>query len=339
MADTDAPSPGIWERIKQHRALQWGLAYSGGALALAQGYDVFSNTFGWPVLLGRVFMATLSAGLPVTLIVARCWNDRRRGLITAGAITVASIFVVFIAVTTPRPAEKSGTGPPLIITRQPEAARLYIDGKRLPTGATVSANRGQQLVAVAPGFYGEVREISASDTKIVVSLQPLTLPGANEYERFLNLADADITAKIEPRDIETVGDRTLRTALQSKLLRQQGDDAALEALIRDVETLARLGDSRAAVAMLLMESIRTGQVQRSSITEGLVAAGERGDAMASFFTAVALRDALSQTESEISASDPDFQAYCSRISRAVKQGWAEVARKYLTLDGCESVSP
>lgn len=69
-----------------------------------------------------------------------------------------------------------------------EAAFLYIDGKRLPIGTTVSANRGQQLVAAAPSCYGEVGELSASDTKITVSLQPLTLLGSNQAHKLRELA-------------------------------------------------------------------------------------------------------------------------------------------------------
>jgi len=49
----------IWERIKDHKILQWGLAYVGAALAIAHGQELMAHAFAWPGSVGRVVIALL----------------------------------------------------------------------------------------------------------------------------------------------------------------------------------------------------------------------------------------------------------------------------------------
>ena len=60
-----AESP--WARIKEHKVLQWCVAYLGASLALAHGQDLLSHTFHWPELIGRILIGTLIVGCPVRL--------------------------------------------------------------------------------------------------------------------------------------------------------------------------------------------------------------------------------------------------------------------------------
>lgn len=50
----------FWARVKEHKIIQWGLAYLGAALALAHGQHLLAEEFHWPDVLGRIFMGELT---------------------------------------------------------------------------------------------------------------------------------------------------------------------------------------------------------------------------------------------------------------------------------------
>ncbi len=58
---------GFWTRVKDHKVLQWGLAYAGAALAIADGEGLMAHAFAWPDSVGRIVVAVLLLGLPVAL--------------------------------------------------------------------------------------------------------------------------------------------------------------------------------------------------------------------------------------------------------------------------------
>src|ERR1700741_5148611 len=61
---------GVWDRAKEHKVLQWGLAYLGAGLALAHGAELLGHTFHWPETAQRLIMAVLIVGLPLALTLA-----------------------------------------------------------------------------------------------------------------------------------------------------------------------------------------------------------------------------------------------------------------------------
>jgi TolB-like protein len=87
-----AESP--WARIKEHKVLQWCVAYLGASLALAHGQDLLSHTFHWPELIGRILIGTLIVGLPV--VIALAWYHGHKGVthVSAGEMTVVSVMLV-----------------------------------------------------------------------------------------------------------------------------------------------------------------------------------------------------------------------------------------------------
>jgi TolB-like protein len=94
---TAPPAPaakGAWERIKEHKVLQWSLAYLGAALALAHGQELLSQTYHWPELVARLLMGVLIVGFPIALAIA--WYHGHKGLrqIGTGELTVISILIV-----------------------------------------------------------------------------------------------------------------------------------------------------------------------------------------------------------------------------------------------------
>jgi TolB-like protein len=84
----------IWERVREHKIIQWGIAYLGGALALAQGEELVARAFAWPESVDRVVVLLLILGLPVALTIA--WYHGHRGLqrITQGELAIVSVLIL-----------------------------------------------------------------------------------------------------------------------------------------------------------------------------------------------------------------------------------------------------
>jgi adenylate cyclase len=87
MTETPAPAEaapvqasflqGVWERIKQHKVVQWTLAYLALAYTLLHGAELLQNSLGWPHAAVRVTALLLIVGVPVVIIVA--WYHGARG--------------------------------------------------------------------------------------------------------------------------------------------------------------------------------------------------------------------------------------------------------------------
>lgn len=84
----------LWERVKAHKIIQWGLAYLGASLAIGQGHQLIADAYGWPATADRILIAVLIVGFPVALTLA--WYHGHRGLksISAGELTIISILVL-----------------------------------------------------------------------------------------------------------------------------------------------------------------------------------------------------------------------------------------------------
>jgi serine/threonine-protein kinase len=85
---------GIWERIKDHKVLQWGVAYLGGALAVGQAQELLANAFAWPSIVGRLVVVALIVGLPIALTVA--WYHGHRALrgVSVGELSILSALLL-----------------------------------------------------------------------------------------------------------------------------------------------------------------------------------------------------------------------------------------------------
>jgi len=70
-----------WERIKQHKVVQWTLAYLALAYTLLHGAELLGNSLGWSHGLLRVFTLLLIMGVPVVIIVS--WYHGARGITVA----------------------------------------------------------------------------------------------------------------------------------------------------------------------------------------------------------------------------------------------------------------
>jgi TolB-like protein len=77
-----APPANFWARIKEHKVLQWSLAYLAAALALAHAQDLVAHAFGWPGITSRIAILVLAVGFPVAVTLA--WYHGHKGLRRVG---------------------------------------------------------------------------------------------------------------------------------------------------------------------------------------------------------------------------------------------------------------
>jgi TolB-like protein/tetratricopeptide (TPR) repeat protein len=84
----------LWRRSKDHKLIQWALAYVGAALAIAHGQELMATAFEWPHAVGRVVMVLLVLGLPLALTLA--WYHGHKGLkrFSAGEATIIALLLL-----------------------------------------------------------------------------------------------------------------------------------------------------------------------------------------------------------------------------------------------------
>jgi predicted Ser/Thr protein kinase len=227
----------------------------------------------------------------------------------------------------------------ITLNKVPSSARIFVDNTETQ-GSQVNLAPGEhQLVALAPHYFGEsmrLRLEPGSDIRSVsFALDPTSLPTPSELERFSQLADAKTLTEA---DLSELADRTFQLVLRAKYLNANGKAEGLSALVGNIDSLRRLGDSRAAVAAFLLDSVHAGHIGRAQVTQSLIDASNEGDAMASLFLAVSFRDSMNLAPSGVMPSDPMFRQYCDRLRLASKQGWDDVAAEYMQRDHCSGAA-
>jgi serine/threonine-protein kinase len=84
----------FWARVRDHKIIQWAVAYLGASLAVGQGHQLVAGAFQWPDTAGRILVVALIVGFPVALTLA--WYHGHRGLksVTTGELTIISILML-----------------------------------------------------------------------------------------------------------------------------------------------------------------------------------------------------------------------------------------------------
>jgi TolB-like protein/Flp pilus assembly protein TadD len=81
-------------RLKQHKLVQWAIAYVAAAFALLQGIDIVAQQFGWPEGVRRGITLGLVVGFFVTLVLA--WYHGERG---AQRVTGTELLIIGLVLT------------------------------------------------------------------------------------------------------------------------------------------------------------------------------------------------------------------------------------------------
>lgn len=91
-----APEPGLFDRLKRHKVIEWTLAYAAAAYTLLHGLEMLSTAQEWPHLIVRLASLVLIFGTPVVSLLA--WYHGARGLRKVSGPELALLTVLlFIA--------------------------------------------------------------------------------------------------------------------------------------------------------------------------------------------------------------------------------------------------
>lgn len=139
------PKRDLWGEIKDHKAIQWALAYCGVALGIAQAQEVFVEAFEWPVAVSRGIILALIAGFPIALTVAWYHGHRALRRVSVGEFSILSVLLLvgalLFAIALPRDDDTE-----LATTAAPATAAPAVAPSVAVDGATPLPNK----IAVLP---------------------------------------------------------------------------------------------------------------------------------------------------------------------------------------------
>ena len=123
--DPEQPTPSSAEpplrrdfraRVKDHKVMQWGLAYLGAALAIGEAEQLLSSAFEWPNVVNRAVLAALIAGFPIALTVAWYHGHRALRRVSMGELSILTVLffagALLFAIALPRADAPSASGSP-----------------------------------------------------------------------------------------------------------------------------------------------------------------------------------------------------------------------------------
>ena len=92
-APTSAPH-GIWVRLKEHKVMQWTLAYAAAAYTLLHGVEMLSEAQDWPHTIVRVVSLLLVIGVPVVMTLAWYHGARAQRHVSGSELTIITLLLM-----------------------------------------------------------------------------------------------------------------------------------------------------------------------------------------------------------------------------------------------------
>lgn len=87
----------LWQRINDHKIVQWSVGYVAVAYAIQHGVTLTSEAFDWPHAMVRVSMLLLVLGLPLVMTLAWYHGERASRRISGPELTIVSLLLVGIS--------------------------------------------------------------------------------------------------------------------------------------------------------------------------------------------------------------------------------------------------
>lgn len=212
----------------------------------------------------------------------------------------------------------------------PQDTTVYIDGVRHPAGTYDFVPGEHTVIAVAPNHFGKIlnTQLIEGQTEIRVELDEMSLPTQDELHRFVSAIDSP---RVMDGDLQLIADPALRQALELKRLSDNGDSENFEQLENQLETLASYDDQASIVTLYLAAETELLDRPSSSLLPRLQTVISSGYALATFWYAIWLSQAL--TDEDFLSRSAEYLQYCDAMRLAFDQGLKEVARPYLE-QGC-----
>ncbi len=168
----------LWKRTKEHRVLQWGLAYLAAALALGHGQELMAHAFGWGETVARIVMALLVLGLPIALALA--WYHGHRGArhVSGAEATIIAMLLLI------------GAGLLVVFVRSGEEAAEHAaapltlpspQGERVAQGAPARLEPGEGIATSTTASEAPALATEAGVSLAVLPFADMSPEGNQEY--------------------------------------------------------------------------------------------------------------------------------------------------------------
>lgn len=134
---------GVWLRARDHKVIQWALAYFGAAFVLAQVEQIVAQTYGWAPVISRAFVTLLVVLIPVAMTLA--WYQGYRGLkrFSRNEILIIAAFLFLGAGVLMWIAPQAGTFVQSAVTH----ARIEPEGAAVPGFDVLSGGEPAKIFA------------------------------------------------------------------------------------------------------------------------------------------------------------------------------------------------
>ena len=93
VASPEAPAVSFWDRIKNHKVVQWTLAYVAIVYALLQGSEMLAGALEWPHAWIRILTLVLILGVPLVAVLAWYHGAHGRQRISATEVMIIAILL------------------------------------------------------------------------------------------------------------------------------------------------------------------------------------------------------------------------------------------------------
>ncbi len=240
---------GVWDRLRERKVAQWGLAYAAGAWGFLQGLGYVTDTFGWPAQIRQIVTLAVLIGLPLVLVLAWYHGDRGQQKVSVAELTIITLlfFVGGGIFWMYQRAEESGSAAdsageiaaPAIATDASVAVLPFVD---------MSQNKDQEYFA--DGLAEELLNLLAGvpELRVIGRTSSFQFKGRNEDLRLI-AAKLGVASLLEG-SVRRAGDRVRVTAQLIKAV--DGSHLWSETFERDLNDIFEVQDeiSRAVVAAL-----------------------------------------------------------------------------------------
>jgi TolB-like protein len=85
---------GVWDRIKDHKVVQWTLAYAAFGYTTLHGMQMAREAFEWPLAVTRVTLLIALLGLPVAVTLAWYHGYRGRHRISSSELSILTVLLL-----------------------------------------------------------------------------------------------------------------------------------------------------------------------------------------------------------------------------------------------------
>ena len=84
----------VWDRIKEHKVVQWTVAYAAAAYTLLHAMEMVSDALEWPHIIIRILTLLLILGAPLAATLAWYHGHRAQHRVSGPELTIITVLLI-----------------------------------------------------------------------------------------------------------------------------------------------------------------------------------------------------------------------------------------------------